>query len=807
MDHPAMNTPRFPRRLAALLVLACALPATAGDWIHWRGPTQNGLSTETGIPSSFGVGEVGKNGLVWRSIVGGRSAPLVLNGHLYLISASGTGLTEGERVVCLKEATGEPVWEKKFNVFHTDIVSSRLGWTSLTADPASGTIYCHGTQGNLAAFDAKTGDIKWLRNLTEEFGRITGYGGRISSPIFDGGLVIVGFVNSSWGTHARGGNRYYAFDGKTGEVVWVSEVSNPQRMMKGTYYSNPVIAVVNGQRLLITGGADGAVHAMKVRTGEVVWSLPIAVNIVNPSPVVDGNLVYISHGEENIGGGPIGKVLCIDASQVNAKTKAPKVVWETKRIALPSGGSRQGVRFGLSSPALADGVLYLPDDAGELYAFNAKDGKCLWTHKFGTVSRGAPLVVDGKLYVFDVNAKLTALKLKGNEEPEVLAEIPFRSAAGAGFVETHGTPIAVNGRLYFSTREFTYCIGAEKPTSGAAAAAAGAPFDAKAAPVSIRIFPAEVTAASGQDVNLTVKFLDANGREVAAPADAKIDWSLPQPPAPTPMGAQPPALGAVIKPNGANVTVELTKVPSQQGYVSVKVGTLATPVGNWARVRVVPQVPYANDFEKVPEGVAPGGWVNANGKFLVKKLSDGNKVLAKVNTDSRPPFARANGFITATTSKAYAIECDLFGTVVRNQFPDMGVVNSRYLLTLDGKPDPNFNGKKTLRLISWEARLRVNKAIEFDWKPDTWYTAKLVLEPTAKGADTKGKVWEKGQPEPKDWTIEFSDPMPNLEGSAALYGYVTNIADPMPGSEIHYDNLKITPAAKAVAAKVPAAKK
>ncbi len=799
---------RTPRRLAALFLAVLGTSfAPAADWIHWRGPNQNGLSTETGIPSSFGVNAVGQNNLLWRSNVGGRSAPLVMNGHLYLISASGNGLTEGERVVCLKEATGEPVWEKKFNVFHTDIVSSRLGWTSLTADPAGGVIYCHGTQGNVAAFDAKTGDIKWLRNLTEEFGRITGYGGRISSPIFDGGLVIVGFVNSSWGNQARGGNRYYAFDGKTGEVVWVSEVSAATRPMKGTYYSNPVIAVIGGQRLLITGGADGAVHAMKVRTGEVVWSHPIAVNIVNPSPVVDGNLVYISHGEENIGGGPIGKVICLDASQVNAKTKQPKVVWETKRIQIANGSSRQGVRFGLSSPALAGGILYLPDDAGELYAFDAKTGKCHWSHKFGTVSRGAPLVVDGKLYVFDVNAKLTALELKGDKEPEILAEIPFRSTTGAGFVETHGTPIAVNGRLYFSTREFTYCIGdakAAKATGVAPAKTAVAeelPFNESAAPVSLRIFPAELTTASGKEVSLSVKFLDANGREVKAPADAKIEWSLPLPPAPTPMAAQPPALNAVLKPDGATAKVEIAKMPSQQGYVSVKVGALTTGPNLWARIRVAPQVPYMNDFEKVPENVAPGGWINANAKFFVKKLPDGNKVLAKVNNDSRPPFARANAFITETTSKNYSIECDFLGTKVRDQFPDMGLVNGRYLMVFDGKPDPGFENKKTLRLISWEARLRVNKAIEFDWKPDVWYTAKMVIDPTAKGADIKGKVWEKGKPEPEKWTIEFSDPMPNLEGAASLYGYITNMqtkpdGTTAPGSEIHYDNLKITPAAK-----------
>ena len=32
-------------------------------------------------------------------------------------------------------ADGATLWEKRFNVFHTDIVASRLGWTALTADP------------------------------------------------------------------------------------------------------------------------------------------------------------------------------------------------------------------------------------------------------------------------------------------------------------------------------------------------------------------------------------------------------------------------------------------------------------------------------------------------------------------------------------------------------------------------------------------------------------------------------------------------------------------------------------------------
>jgi outer membrane protein assembly factor BamB len=791
LENAIMSVARW--SLLALVLIAA--PASAGDWIHWRGPEQTGFSREVGLPDSFSVTEVGKDNLLWRSNIGGRSAPLILNGKLYLISASGTGPTEGERVVCLDATTGKLEWEKKFNVFHTDIVSSRLGWTSLTADPKAGVVFTHGTQGNISAFDAKTGDVKWTRNLTEEFGRVTGYGGRISSPIFDSGLVIVGIVNSSWGPHARGGNRYVAFDAKSGDVSWWQEVSSPTRPILGTYYSNPVISVINGQRLLITGGADGAVHAMKVRTGELVWSYPFAKGVVNASPVLDGNLVYISHGEENLGGGPLGKAICLDASKVDAKTKMPKLVWETKRIKLASGGTRQGVRFGLASPALADGLLYLPDDAGELYAFDAKTGEGQWSAKYGTVSRGAPLVVDGKLYIFDVNAKLGVFKLNGKEPPTILDEVKFRSTTGAGFVETHGTPIAVNGKLYFCTREFTYCIGKAdaKASETTAKLAEETAYNETGEAAGIRIYPAEVTASAGQDVTLYAVFVDANGREVRAPADAKVEWTLPPGTPSTPMGPTPLPLAAQLKSEGQVATVTLTKMPvNQQGLIAVKAGKLTAT----SRMRVAATIPYANDFEKVPEGVAPGGWVNANGKYAVKKLADGSKVLSKVNNDSRPPFARATGYITPTTSSNYSIECDVSGTLVRDQFPDMGVVNSRYLLVLDGKPDAAKDNKRTLRLISWEARLRVNESIEYDWKPDTWYRLKLELDTTDKGVVVKGKVWPKAEQEPTKWSIEYLDPLPNTAGAAGVYGYVTNMkanADgtTTPGSDIHYDNLSI----------------
>src|SRR5262249_16659579 len=170
--------------------------------------------------------------LVWKAPSGCRSTPVVMGGRVYILNNVGEEITEQERVMCFDADTGKVLWQHKFNVWHTDIVSIRLGWTNLAGDPRTGHVYAHGTQGLLLCLD-KEGKVVWSRSLTEEFGRITGYGGRVTSPMVDGDLVLIGMANSSWGPGAKGANRFVAFDRSNGKVVWWTEVPGQPR----TYYS------------------------------------------------------------------------------------------------------------------------------------------------------------------------------------------------------------------------------------------------------------------------------------------------------------------------------------------------------------------------------------------------------------------------------------------------------------------------------------------------------------------------------------------------------------------------------------------
>jgi outer membrane protein assembly factor BamB len=776
--------PTLPRLGLSLLLLSAAAPAPAADWVHWRGPEQNGFSREKGLPADFDPTDKKTGNVVWTAPYGGRSAPLVMGGRVYVLQGTGSGLDESEQMVCVDEKTGKLLWTYRVSVFHTDIVSTRLSWAPITGDPATGYVYAQTTGGLLLCLD-KDGKLVWQHSLTEEYGRATGYGGRIPAPVFDSGLLIVGMISSSWGDFARGANRFVAFDGKTGKVVWWHDAGFPS---KETYCSHPVVAVLNGQRVLLSGGGDGYLHAIKVRTGERVWSYQYCAGAANPAPIADGNLIYAAHGDENPEGGPYGRIVCLDASQPDKDGK-PKKVWEFK-----------GVRFGLASMALAEGKLYAPDDVGTLHCFDAKTGKPHWKYRFANEVRGSPLVADGKVYIMHVQGRMVILTLdkdrsKKPDENDTF-EYTFKEPKGV-YSETNGTPIAVNGRVYFVSAGGLWCLGTPnaKPADVKyTPLPEEAPFK-EGAVAGVRLFPADVVAKPGEAVEFEVVYVDANGRTVkdSRPSPAG-KWSLPEPPK-TPAGAQPPALQGTVE-NGKLVVAK--GPPAQQGYVEFDSGGLKAR----ARVRVAttigPGVSWTQDFEKAPAGSSPGGWVNANGKFTVVKLPDGNTALMKNNTDGRPPLAKANAYVTLPDSANYTIQADLMGAEVRGGLADFGLINSRYVLVLDGKTDPDSK-KRQVRLVSWEARPRFTKVVDFDWQPGTWYTAKLAIEHRAKTAVVRGKVWKKGDPEPKDWTVELEDTFPNRVGSAGLYGYVTNTLTDVdtgkvqPGAECYYDNVTIIP--------------
>lgn len=770
------------RPFAFFLLLSLPLPSLAGDWLHWRGPEQTGVSRDEGIPDTWTP--QGKN-LLWSAPLGCRSTPVVSRGKVYIIGSVGEKVMEQEAVTCFEAATGKQLWQHRFNVFLADIVTNRVGWANLAGDAETGNIYAHGVQGLFFCFD-ENGKILWEKSMTEEYGRITGYGGRVTSPIVVDDLVVFHMMNASWGDLGRGGHRFLALDKKTGEFRWWS---TPGGQPQDTIYSNPVTLTVDGVKLLVCGGADGFIHAMKLNTGEKVWSFPITKRGIQVSPVADDakDLVYICQSEENVESNVPeqpnvqGLVICLDAK--NVKDGKPAVVWK-----------RTGLLVGYSSPLLHGGRLYVCDNGAKMFCLDAATGKTLWDHKYGRVAKGSPVWVDGKIFVCEVGSKWHTLK-PGDKGCETINTARFTRPDGL-VIECNGSAAVADGRIYMTTADAIYCVGDAKGKGKDSQAQAEPPV-ALGPPAHAALYPADITVTPGASVQFRPVLFDAKGNRLPGVAgDVAVEWSLPAmtPPPGSPTGGQPiPPLKGMADKEGKVVVAG--DVPAQSGVVqaNLKVGDKVLTAR--ARVRVAPRVPYAQNFQAIELNRIPTGWINLAGKFAVVELPDKTKALKKLAQNPNPLVARAFAYITPADAADYTISADLMGTEkdagTGKFLPDMGIVNCRYVLAFDGN-------KQQLWLRSWEANRRIDKNIPFTWKPGVWYSFKLEARPEGEKARVRGKVWEQGTPEPSQWSVEFEDPCPNKNGSAAIYGYSTGIPPDGRGvgAEIFFRNVKVTANAK-----------
>ena len=780
------------RRARAALVLAgaslCAA-AAANDWPYWRGPEQTGTSRENAPVKSWSPD--GDN-LLWKSDIGGRTTPVIMNGRVFYICPVDVDTAcTAERVVCLDAESGKILWQQRFNVFLTDVVENRVGWPALVGDPSSGNVYAHATSGEFFCF-SRDGEMLWKRSLTEEFGRISGYGGRIMTPILDEDRVIVSFLNSSWGSQARPLHRYLHLDKSTGEVaLWAETPGVPL----DTTYATPAVAVIGGRRLLIAPAADGNVYGMRARTGRIVWTYRLSKRGLNTSVVTDGERAYVSHSEENLSGNVMGAVLCIDASKEGDITESG-TVWRN-----------DGLQVGYASPAIANGRLYVVDNSATLFALDARSGEVFWEYSLGRVGKGSPTVTaDGVIYVGEQNGVFHIIQDEGGH-PTPLSRVAFDRADGL-VDEIFGSPAVANGRVYFMTRYGMYCLGSGPAGRRDAPLQplAEEPRPGDQPPLTL-VTPAEVTLRPGDSRRFESATWSHGGLRVAEGNRSQTrTWRL------TGVAGTIDDAGTFAAAGGGAYS---------GGFVEVQ---WAGEAPARARVRVVPDLPIELSFDEMKTDDVPPGWVGVGGgpkKKCVVSERDGGKVLMKLakKEEPSPPFMRLQPYITPVIAGGFTIECDMLSELKdagrRSYLPDMGLTNSRYQLVLVGADKKR--GKPTmLRMETWGTVPRIRQEMAFDWQPDVWYRVKfeVVVEgteaPRHEGAEgsagappagargpagaraiVHGKIWPREQAEPQAWSIEFTDECPNTEGAAGVYAYSTGTTPSSDGPATYFDNLRI----------------
>ena len=391
-----------------------AAESLAADWTALARPGADRVLPRDRPARRLGPEHRGRrDNLVWKQPYGYRSTPLVVGGKMYIASAL-------DDIPGVPEPSREARHRRADRLLRRQAPARSCGSSSSTSSyghrhqpprlgaargrPREQAIYAHTYRWPVpVCLDGDTGqDSSGSTQLTEEFGRVTGYGGRVGGgPIFDSGLVIVGIVNASWGSYAPGPNRLVAFDTKTGEVAWWGET--PSARSSGRTTRNPVVAVIDGQRLMIYRRGrrgDARLPGPDRQAGvELQVSRPASSTRRRSSSATS---CYVSHGEENPEGGEPGPGHLPgrqqgDGRQAGAGLAVPR--WHP-------------LRPGLARPSPTASAVR-PRRLGQAVLLRRQErARSLWKYNYGTIARGSPLIADGKIYISEVNAQFHIIQLE-----------------------------------------------------------------------------------------------------------------------------------------------------------------------------------------------------------------------------------------------------------------------------------------------------------------------------------------------------------------------------------------------------------
>ena len=318
--------------------------------------------------------------------------PAIVDGHVYALAVEG-----GVSAFDLK--SGQLLWR----------YASKL---PLTGGPGAGggLVVVGSLEGDVIALDAATGTEKWTSKVANEV---------LVAPAIGGGMVFV---------HSNDG-RITALDETTGERRWFHSPDMPALTVRGSG------GITLGPGILFVGNDNGKLTALSMVDGNVVWSTPVAepdgrselerMADVDGAPILDNTTLYATSYKNHTvaidgpsgqlmwdreNGGPRGLGLSNSAVVVTDPTGR---VWALDRNTGGSLWQQDGVAFRkVTAPAVQGDFAVVGDFEGNLHWLQLNDGAFAARSKLAGAISGQPAVADGILVVQTDEGQLAAFALQ-----------------------------------------------------------------------------------------------------------------------------------------------------------------------------------------------------------------------------------------------------------------------------------------------------------------------------------------------------------------------------------------------------------
>jgi len=415
--------------------IACgALAASESDnfWPQWRGPLATGVAPHANPPLTWSE----TNHIKWKTALPGEgdSTPIVWGDRIFILSAvpatnlstppadaKGQSGTFQFTVFCLDRGTGKILWQKvaretsphegrqENNTFASasPVTDGKLVWAFF----GSRGLHCYDFEGNL----------KWEK----DFGLMKtkmGFGEGASPAVSGDTLVIV------W--DHEGDDFIAAFDKTTGKELW------RQPRNEATGWSTPLIVDFNGRKQVIVN-ATGKVRSYDLANGTELWSCSGQTPNAIPTPVAQGDFVYVTSGFRG------NALQAIRLGRTGDLSGTDAIAW-----------SRNKSTPYVPSPLLVDNLIYLVSGNDAMIScFDIKNGEPYFERERLEGLRAiyaSPVCAADRVYVLGREGVCAVLK-KG-PKPEVLALNKLDDSRSDASIALAGN------QLFLRTAHSLYCI-------------------------------------------------------------------------------------------------------------------------------------------------------------------------------------------------------------------------------------------------------------------------------------------------------------------------------------------------------------
>ena len=261
--------------LSAVLMWGAAAARAESNWPRWRGPQQDGQSTEMGLPVKWSAENV-----LWKTPLpgAGQSSPIIWGDRIFLTSYLDQGK---ERLVfCVDRKTGKIVWRQTAWKGQPEDSHFMNGWASASCVTDGEIVVAFFGIGGLHAYST-LGQPLWSRDLGK-FASNDKSWGTAACPILVDGLIVQN-------CDADIDGYLVALDKHTGSEIWRTK----RRDHRG--WSTPIVINTGKRREIVLNGHEG-VQAYDPATGRELWFCKSMVGRGEPTITPAGDVLCVVNG-------------------------------------------------------------------------------------------------------------------------------------------------------------------------------------------------------------------------------------------------------------------------------------------------------------------------------------------------------------------------------------------------------------------------------------------------------------------------------------------------------------------------------